>query len=103
MAKSDGHQKGPQRHAEGQHGEKTHHHFIEDLHGKHGGSLESEGAPQEKQPEAGEPLHGRHRLDEDRQQHDEAEKNSEQNRLVRELDRDHHPLQSDATNGREHS
>lgn len=103
MASSDGHQKGPQRHAEGQHGEKTFHHFIEDLHGKHGGSPESEGRPQEKQPEAGEPVRGRHRLDEDRQQHDEAEKNSEHGQLSRELDRDHRPLQSETQKGREHS
>jgi hypothetical protein len=83
MAKDPGNQKGSQRHAEGQHGERTHSRFIETLHGKHGGSEESEGAPQTG-PESGEPIPGNHRLAEDRQQHDEAEKNSEKNRLRRE-------------------
>ena len=51
---------------EGRHGDKTHGAFIESQHGRHGGSEESEGAPQDAQ-----------------QQHDEAEKNSESNRLRR--------------------
>ena len=85
MAKREGDQKGAQTHAEGQHGDKTHTAFIEDLHGQHGGSEESEGAPQaENDVDAyGRPVVGRHRLDEDREQHDEAEKNSEANRLRR--------------------
>ena len=63
--------------AEDQHGNQAHAAFIEGLHGKHGGSLESEGAPQEQAPEAGAPAEvpGRHR--EDRQQRDEAEKRRE--------------------------
>ena len=32
MGKRDGHQKGPQEHAEGQHGERTHSRFLEQLH-----------------------------------------------------------------------
>jgi hypothetical protein len=32
MENRDGHQKGPQEHAEGQHGERTHARFIEQLH-----------------------------------------------------------------------
>lgn len=86
MAESkDGIQKGPQEHAEGQHGEKGHSAFIEGLHGKHGGSEESEGAPQgqNEADEFGRPIKGHHRLHEDREQHDEAEKNSESNRLRR--------------------
>ena len=85
MAKRDGEQKGPQTQAEGQHGEKTHSEFIEGLHGQHGGSEESEGAPQvENDTDAfGRPIAGHHRLHEDREQHDEAEKNSEANRLRR--------------------
>ncbi len=47
MGKHNSHQKGPQLHAEGQHGKRTHAAFIEGLHGRHGGSEESEGAPQE--------------------------------------------------------
>ena len=85
MGKRDGEQKGAQTHAEGQHGEKTHSAFIEGLHGQHGGSEESEGVPQaENDTDAhGRPIAGHHRLHEDRQQHDEAEKNSEANRLRR--------------------
>ena len=32
METRDGHQKGPQQHAEGQHGEKTHARFLEQIH-----------------------------------------------------------------------
>jgi hypothetical protein len=78
MQNRDGRQKGPQRNAEGQHGSKAHSRFIESLH------------------EGGEPTptdlgaafaDGTHRLHEDREQHDEAEKNSEKNRLEREVKR----------------
>jgi len=88
MANSEGNQKGPQDHAEGQQGDKTHSAFIDSLHGRHGGSEESEGVPQEGSGQNdvdafGRPIAGHHRLHEDRQQHDEAEKNSEANRLRR--------------------
>jgi hypothetical protein len=36
MSKRDGQQKGPQQHAEGQHGELTHARFLEQLHGEQG-------------------------------------------------------------------
>jgi hypothetical protein len=83
MAKRSSNQKGPQRHAEGQHGSKTHAAFLEGRHGRHGGSLESEGAPQDESDfdVYGQPRQGRHRLDEDREQHDEAEKNSENGKV----------------------
>jgi len=81
MAKNEGEQKGPQQHAEGQHGDAAHTAFIDGLHGKHGGSEESEGAPQEENSDL--PIAGHHRLSEDREQHDEAKKNSEANRLRR--------------------
>jgi hypothetical protein len=32
MGKRDGQQKGPQQHAEGQHGERTHSRFLEQIH-----------------------------------------------------------------------
>jgi hypothetical protein len=64
-------------HAEGDHGEKTHASFIDSLHGKHGGSEESEGVSQSGSPYGEVQSDGKHRLKEDRQQHDEAEKNSE--------------------------
>lgn len=85
MRSDEGQQKGPQDHAEGQHGGKTHDAFIDGLHGRHGGSEESEGAPQgDNDTDAyGRPIAGHHRLHEDREQHDEAEKNSEANRLRR--------------------
>ena len=78
MGKRDGQQKGPQKHAEGQHGEKAHSRFIEQLHERGRPSSQELGAA---------PLEGRHRLDEDREQHDEADKNSEKNRLNRDWKR----------------
>jgi hypothetical protein len=72
MAKRDGKQKGAQTHAEGQHGKKAHSRFIESLH---------EGRAPEGQELPAESQEGRHRLREDREQHDEADKNSEKNRL----------------------
>lgn len=85
MTDRDGEQQGAQDHDEGQHGDKTHSAFIEELHGRHGGSEESEGSPQgENDVDVyGQPITGHHRLREERQQHDEAEKNSEANRLRR--------------------
>ena len=89
MDKRRGVQKGAQRHAEGQQGDETHNAFLE---GRRSGSLEPEGAPQGEPGSDhtdvnayGQPAPGHHRLFEDRQQHDEAEKNSEANRLQKEL------------------
>jgi hypothetical protein len=59
-------QPGPQTHAEGTHGDKTRRRFLEQLHS---------GEPPVKRTE-GALMEGHHRLDEDRQQHDEAEKNA---------------------------
>lgn len=82
MKNHDGHQQGAQRHAEGQQGDKTHRAFLEGLQG----SEESEGnARAANDPNArsgdvdayGQPHPGKHRLQEDREQHDPAEKNSE--------------------------
>ena len=78
MGKRDGQQKGPQTHAEGQHGEEAHSRFIEQLH---------EGRRPSSQELGSASLKGRHRLDEDREQHDEADKNSEKNRLNRDWKR----------------
>ena len=102
MSKRDGNQKGPQDHAEGQQGSKTHGAFIDGLHGRHGGSPESEGAPQENEQaaETGSTSDGRHRLFEDRQQHDEADKNSEKNRLARELTREGKPVDGESLKGK---
>ena len=89
MQNKDGVQKGPQDHAEGQHGSKTHSKFIEQLHSHSNGSADAR---------AQEPIGDEHpnrmahhnstpRLFGDRQQHDEAEKKSEKTRLHRELER----------------
>jgi len=66
-----------QNHAEDQHGDKTHKEFLKEL----AGSEEPDVQHATDFDEFGRPVTGRHRLQEDRQQHDEAEKNSEANRL----------------------
>jgi hypothetical protein len=68
---------GPQRHAEGQHGEKTHKRVIQIL--QEGGK-----GPAADEKVEGAPVEGHHRLHQDRQQHDEAEKNSEKVEAMRE-------------------
>ena len=91
MQNKDGIQKGPQDHAEGQHGSKTHSKFIEQLHSHANG-----GGQTDPVPATDESRHhlARHnatpRLFGDREQHDEAEKNSEKTRLHRELERRGH-------------
>ena len=69
---------GPQRHAEGQHGEKTHRRFIQAL-----GEGDAAGEPRTEQP----PVEGHRRLHQDRQQHDEAEKGSEKVEAMKEIQR----------------
>ena len=89
MQNREGIQKGPQDHAEGQHGSKTHSAFIEQLH-SHGNT---DGSSSRDEPPAED--HRKHiakhnatpRLFGDREQHDEAEKRSEKTRLHRELER----------------
>ena len=70
-------QPGPQQHAEGMHGERTHSRFIEQLH---------EGSAPRKATE-GADVEGHHRLHQDREQHDEAEKNAEKVEAMREIRR----------------
>lgn len=55
-------------HAEGQHGAKTHRAFMAQL---------QTSSREEADPTPTGPIEGRHRLAEDREQRDEAEKNSE--------------------------
>ena len=88
MQNKEGIQKGPQDHAEGQHGSKTHSKFLEQLHS---GSNPNPTPAAQSDPIA-HPKHlARHnaepRLFGDREQHDEAEKKSEKTRLHRELER----------------
>jgi hypothetical protein len=86
---------GPQRHAEGQHGERTHARLVEQL---------QESPPEEPVESRVERKHvdaayeGRRRLVEDRQQHDEAEKNSERTRLFDEYARRHHDREGPSDN-----
>src|SRR3712207_3129303 len=83
MARQKGGQKGAQQHAEGQQGEKTHKRLQETLQS---GRRE----PDSAEDKASHDNPGENRLFEDRQQHDEAEKNSEKTRLSRDIDRHHH-------------
>jgi hypothetical protein len=88
MQNRDGVQKGPQDHAEGQHGTKTRNKILEQLHS--GNGVKPEVTPDPLEPSKNIPHHNAaHRLFEERQQHDEAEKNSEKTRLNREIERRH--------------
>ena len=85
-----GKQKGAVAKGEGQHGDKTHRKFIEQLHGGPRGAARNNPRPaaeQVQRTEGKEQDDGEHRLFEGRQQHDEAEKNSEKSRLSREVER----------------
>ncbi|MBA3645431.1 MAG: hypothetical protein H0W63_04575 [Gemmatimonadaceae bacterium] len=77
MHNNDGHQKGPQDHAEGGHGQKTRNKILEQLHS--GKTHQAEKEPVEHP--------GDHRLVAHRQQHDAAEKRSEKTRLSRDIER----------------
>ena len=68
-----GHQKGPQLHAEGEHGSATHRRNIEQLQD----SPPKESLEDRLARERGNSREGKRRLSQDRQQHDEAEKGSE--------------------------
>ena len=76
MRKNEHIQKGKQEHAEGQHGEKTREAIIDQLHSRRSDEG-NEGVAQVGSPYGATPSDGRHRLSEEREQHDEAEKNSE--------------------------
>jgi hypothetical protein len=69
-------QKGKVEKAEGAHGPKTRAAFIEGLHQRQGDEG-TEGLAQQGSPFGANPSDGKHRLVEEREQHDEAEKNSE--------------------------
>ena len=90
MPNRRGQQKGAQTHAEGAHGEKAHRRFVEQLHEGPAEDPVSEKIAHQRETSARE---GKRRLVEDREQHDEAEKNSEHTQLFaeRELGRDQGP------------
>ena len=85
MQNRDGHQKGPQDHAEGQHGAKTRNKILEQLHSRNGAAAKQNGNGNGSA--AGH--QGAHRLVEERKQHDAAEKRSEKTRLSRDIERGH--------------
>lgn len=89
MGKRDGRQKGPQPHAEGQHGSKTHHAFIRELHGRQASGQDERGDFAEPRVEPPAPEEGSRRLMEGRQQHDAAERDSEITRASRAKAREH--------------
>ena len=69
-------------HAEGQHGPRTHARFVEQLHEAPPAEPVKEITERKRKRAAQE---GKRRLVEDRQQHDESEKNSERTRLAKDL------------------
>jgi len=82
MKDERGDQKGAQRHAEGQQGPKTTRRQIE--------QLESGPSGETQRQDAQHPADGGHRLFERREQHDEADLNSEKNRLNRDVEAHDH-------------
>jgi hypothetical protein len=72
---------GPTPHAEGAHGEKTHQHIIEQLQSGPPEPPEELVITKQRKKSA---FEGKRRLVEDREQHDEAERNSERERLYKE-------------------
>jgi hypothetical protein len=84
MAKpSRNNQPGAQDRPDDQHGDKAHAAFLENLHRQQTDIDQTEASPESTKDSDvyGRPVSGHHRLNEDREQHDEAEKNSESNRL----------------------
>ena len=77
-----GEQKGPQVHAEGAHGDKTHRAILEQLRA---GPHEEPVTVIKARKRAEAASQGKRRLVEARTQHDAAEKNSEQDRLHRDV------------------
>lgn len=67
-------QDGETGHAEGQHGDKTHEAFLDQIQSADRDATAGDVEVPKRSAE------GRHRLQEDREQHDEADKNSEANR-----------------------
>lgn len=96
-----GDQNGPQQHAEGQHGPKTAASIAKGNRGQQDVSSEPPAEPRlQIGPLGVQPDNGRHRLNEDREQHDEADKNSDKLRLIREMERKHVPVTGGRVNGR---
>ena len=90
--KVDGAMKQSRPAVEGRHGDKTHARLIEQLHS----GPSEEPAEEQRAARHEQSAHeGKRRLVEDREQHDEADRNSEKNRLARDLERGTEPGPSD--------
>lgn len=88
--KNDGVQKGATRHASDQQGDKTRSRQAEIAQTGTNRSRDARGPRYDPEEMKAHDTVGKDRLFEDRQQHDEAEKNSEKTRLARDADRHGH-------------
>jgi|SRR5687767_11429510 len=88
--KNDGVQQGAVRHAADQQGDKTRARQAEIAHTGGERSREPKGPRYDPAEIRAHNTKGKDRLFEDRQQHDEAEKNSEKTRVARDADRHNH-------------
>ena len=92
--KNGGNQAPAQRHAEGQHGQKTIN-FLQKQHAERSGSASKGAGPRHDEAEIREhSTTGKDRLFENREQHDDADKASEKTRLARDADRHNHDVDS---------
>lgn len=80
-----GEQKGAQEHAQGQHGAATRAQLKQQINNNGASAAEQAAAAEDAQ--AVETRQGKHKIYEGRKQHDEADKNAEKNRLMRDIDR----------------
>jgi hypothetical protein len=87
---NDGRQQGATNHAPSQHGDKTRRKQAEIA--QSGASAADQAGPEHDEREIrAHDTAGKDRLFEDREQHDEAEKNSEKTRMARDVERHQHP------------
>lgn len=90
--KNQGNQAAAQKHAEGQHGQKTIE-FLQKQHVERSGTASRDGGPEYDPREIRQhDTPGKKRLFEDREQHDDADKLSEKTRLARDDDRHGHEV-----------
>lgn len=90
--KNGGKQAPAQRHAEGQHGQKTTE-FLRAQRAEHSGAQGQDSGPRHDPAEIREhSTTGKDRLFENREQHDDADKASEKTRLARDVDRHNHDV-----------
>ena len=89
MTNRENDRRGAQAHAEGEYGSRAREGNRERLHRTGDDDTDGDTAQTRDAGDAqGSAREGKHRIYEDRQQHDEADKNSEKNRLNRDRDRE---------------